>query len=94
MSVLSLPQVLICWHELQDSFCESTDLKASWARTMMPLPLLMFLACQEVPLANEQTDPATRIFLHPESKQATSLDMQTARSVADKREFLIWARQI
>ena len=28
------------------------------------------------------------IFLHPESKQATLLDMQTARSVADKREFL------
>ena len=30
--------------ELQDSFCDSTDLKASWERTMMPLPLLMFLA--------------------------------------------------
>ena len=53
------------------------------------------LSCQEVPLTNEQANPATRHFLHPESKQATSLDMQTARSVADKREFLFsWARQI
>ena len=29
---------------LQDSFCDSTDLKASWERTMMPAPLLTFLA--------------------------------------------------
>ena len=29
------------------------------------------------------------MFLHPENKQATLLDMQTARSVAAKREFLI-----
>ena len=29
------------------------------------------------------------MFLHPENKQATLLDMQTARSVAPKREFLI-----
>ena len=64
---------------------------------MMPLPLLMFVARQEVSLANEQTTLLPDICLHPESKQATSLDMQTARSVADKREFLIsliWARHI
>ena len=29
---------------LQDSFCDSTDLKASWERTMMPAPLLTFLS--------------------------------------------------
>jgi len=29
---------------LQDSFCDSTDLKASWERTMMPAPLFTFLA--------------------------------------------------
>ena len=29
------------------------------------------------------------MFLHPENKQATLLDMQTARSVVAKREFLI-----
>lgn len=29
---------------LQDSFCDSNDLKASWKRTMMPAPLLTFLA--------------------------------------------------
>ena len=58
------------------------------------------LSCQEVPPHAKPMDiPALQpdICLHPESKQATSLDMQTARSVADKREFLIsliWARQI
>ena len=29
---------------LQDSFCDSTDLKASWEKTMMPAPVLTFLA--------------------------------------------------
>ena len=29
---------------LQDSFCDSTDLKASWERTMIPAPFLSFLA--------------------------------------------------
>ncbi|KAL8619946.1 hypothetical protein ACOMHN_015228 [Nucella lapillus] len=29
---------------LQDSFCDSTDLKASWEKTMMPEPLLYFFA--------------------------------------------------
>ena len=29
------------------------------------------------------------MFLHPENKHATLLDMQTARSVAAKREFFI-----
>ena len=58
------------------------------------------LSCQEVPPHAKPMNRPTLlpdIFLHPESKQATSLDMQTARSVADKREFLIslfWARQI
>lgn len=28
---------------LQDSFCDSADLKASWEKTMMPAPLLTFL---------------------------------------------------
>ena len=58
------------------------------------------LSCQEVPPHAKPMNRPTLlpdIFLHPENKQATSLDMQTARSVADKREFLIsliWARQI
>ena len=58
------------------------------------------LSCQEVPPHAKPMNRPTLlpdIFLHPESKQATLLDMQTARNVADKREFLIsliWARQI
>ena len=58
------------------------------------------LSCQEVhPHAKPMNRPTllSDIFLHPESKQSTSLDMQTARSVADKRELLIsliWARHI
>ena len=30
--------------DLKGSFCDSTDFKASWERTMMPAPLLTFLA--------------------------------------------------
>lgn len=30
--------------DLQDSICDSTDLKASWEGTSMPAPLLTFLA--------------------------------------------------
>ena len=48
MSAQSLIQELSCWHELQDTFCDRTALKASRERTMMPVPLLTFLAalCQ------------------------------------------------
>ena len=58
------------------------------------------LSCQEVPPHAKPMNRPTLLpdnFLHPESKQATLLDMQTARNVADKREFLIsliWARQM
>ena len=56
------------------------------------------LSCQDIsPHAKPMNRPTLLpyIFLHPESKQATLLDMQTAQSVADKQEFLIsliWAR--
>ena len=40
---LSYKLVLTCWHELQDSVCGSTDLKASWEREILPVLLLTFL---------------------------------------------------
>jgi hypothetical protein len=50
------------------------------------------LFCQEVPPHNKpvvRPTLAADMMLHPENKLSTLLDMQTARSVAVKREFLI-----
>ena len=50
------------------------------------------LSCQEVPPHAKPMDRPTLLpdmIIHPENKQETLLDMQTARSVAAKREFLI-----